>query len=351
MKILTYFFILLLTAITLSSCETTYKFSIEVPKKTTIGKTVTATLKEKNNNPIDSVQFFLNGKQLASKNNSITINTESIGVGKQYITALTFYPGKTKKTNNSFEIFANKAPEVYGYKLINTYPHDAKAYTQGLEYHNGYLYETTGRKGQSTLRKVDIKSGKVIQKIDLDKKYFGEGMTIVKDKIFWLTWQAKKGFVYNLNDFKQVGEFNYNRSKEGWGLTHNATELIKTDGSHNIWFLNQETQKEKRKIQAYTNKYAVDKLNEAEFFNGKLYINRWMTEKPVKSIFVIVNPENGVVEGLANLNGLRKEVLKSQKLEDDDVLNGIAFDNENNRLFVTGKHWSKLFEIELVKKQ
>ncbi len=338
------FFIMLMV---ISACNEGYKFSLETPKKTTLNKVITVTLTEKNNKQVDKVQFFVNGKEVASEGNSASINTKDFGVGKHQISALAFYPGKSKKTNNSFEVLADKAPAIYEYKIINEYPHDKKAYTQGLEFYNGFLYETTGRRGQSTLRKVELKTGKVLQKIDLDKKYFGEGMTIVNNKIIWLTWQNKKGFVYNVDTFEQEKEFSYNKSKEGWGLTHSETELIKSDGTHKIWFLNPETQEEKRAIQVYTNKYALKDLNELELINGKIYANKYQ-----QNAIVIIDPNTGIVEGIANLKNLKKEMEKTQKLvPQDEVLNGIAFDKENNRLFVTGKNWGKLFEIELIKKQ
>lgn len=330
----------------MNACTDDYKFTLETPKKTTLNESITITLNEKNNLPIDKVQFFVNGKEISSEGNSVTLNTTDYGVGKHTVSALVFYPEKTKKKNNSFEILADKAPVVYGYKIINEYPHDKTAYTQGLEYYNGFLYETTGRKGQSTLRKVEIKTGKVLQKIALDKKYFGEGMTIVNNKIIWLTWQGKKGFVYDLETFKQEKEFSYGKSKQGWGLTHNETELIKSDGSNKIWFLDSETQKEKRSIQVYTNKYALDNLNELELVEGKIYANKYQ-----QNAMVIIDPNSGIVLGVANLSGLEKEMSKTQKLvSEDEVLNGIAYDTENKRLFVTGKHWGKLFEIQLVKK-
>jgi glutaminyl-peptide cyclotransferase len=171
-------------------------------------------------------------------------------------------------------------------------------------------------------------------------------MTIVNDKIFWLTWENKKGFVYDLKTFEQKKEFAYVKSKEGWGLTQNETELIKSDGTNKIWFLDKDTQKEKRSIQVYTNNRAVDKLNELELINGKLYANKWQ-----QNTIIIINPNTGIVEGLADLRGLKKEMEKTQKLiPQDEVLNGIAFDAQNNRLFVTGKNWGKLFEIKLIKK-
>ena len=253
---------------------------------------------------------------------------------------------KTNKSKGSFEIFPTEKAAIYGYKIINTYPHDSTAYTQGLEFHNGFLYETTGRRGQSSLRKVELTTGKVLQKIALANKYFGEGMTIVNDKIHWLTWQNKKGFTYDLETFKQEKTFKYGKSKEGWGLSHNETELIKSDGTHKIWFLNPETHEEKRSIQVYTKGRALDNLNELEYIDGKIYANKYLN-----SAIIIINPETGVAEGIVNLKGLTKEMQKTQKLKpEDEVLNGIAYDTKNNRLFVTGKNWGKLFEIALVKK-
>jgi glutaminyl-peptide cyclotransferase len=330
-----------------TSCSDVYKFSLQHKKQVKLNESVKITLKEKDNKPINKVQFFLNGKEIVSDGVSTSINTTNLGVGKHQISALVFYPEKTKKVNNFIEVLANKTPIVYHYKIINEYPHDTKAYTQGLEYYNGFLYETTGHRGKSTLRKVEIKTGKVLQKIDLNKKYFGEGMTIYNNKIYWLTWQAKKGFIYNLDTFKQEKEFNYNSSKEGWGLTHNNLELIKSDGTHKIWFLDPETLKEKKSIQAYTNKYAVKDLNELELIDGKIYANKYQ-----QNAIVIIDPVTGIVEGIANLKGLKKEMEKTQKLvPQDEVLNGIAYDSDNNRLFVTGKNWGKVFEIELIKKQ
>ncbi|MFY0630100.1 MAG: glutaminyl-peptide cyclotransferase [Flavobacteriaceae bacterium] len=351
MKTFNRIFLLLLTIITLASCETEYEFNISTPKTAILNDEITITLTEENSNPVEEITLFINGKEISSTDGTAKISTKDLGVGKHSITALVTYGEKSsKKVNHTLEVFSNKPYENYGFKIINTYPHDSKAYTQGLEYHNGFLYESTGQRGKSTLRKVELKTGKVVQKINIDKKYFGEGMTIVDDKIYLLTWQARKGFVYDLETFKLEKEFSYKRSDQGWGLTHSDTELIKSDGTTRIWFLDKETQKEKRYIQAYSDKRKVDKLNELEYINGKIYANWWITDKPVKSVIVIINPENGVIEGVANLKGLRDIILKDQKLKDDHVLNGIAFDAENNRLFVTGKNWGKLFEIELLKK-
>ena len=347
MKIRLIIILSIISSLFIISCNDNYKFTLEVPKNTTLNKSITAMVKEQNDKPIDSIHFFINGIKSISKENATTINTQDFGVGKHQISALIFYPEKTKKINNSFEVLASKSPEVYTYKIINSYPHDTKAYTQGLEYHKGFLYETTGRRGQSSLRKVEISTGKVVKKIELDKQYFGEGMTILNDKIFWLTWQAKKGFVYNLETFQLEKEFAYDNSAEGWGFTNNGVDLIKSDGTHKIWFLDSESQKEKRFIQVYTNKYAVDDLNKLELIDEKLYTNKYQ-----QNAIVIIDIKTGEVLGVADLTDLKKEMEKTQKLvANDEVLNGIAYDKENNRLFVTGKNWGKLFEIELIKKQ
>ena len=171
-------------------------------------------------------------------------------------------------------------------------------------------------------------------------------MTIFNDKIHWLTWKNKKGFIYDLETFEQEEAFQYGKSKEGWGLAHSKTELIKSDGTNKIWFLDPITHQEKRSIQVYTNDRALDNLNELELINGKIYANKYL-----KSAIIIINPETGVAEGIVNLKGLVREMQKTQELKpEDEVLNGIAYDAKNNRLFVTGKNWGKLFELELVKK-
>jgi len=334
-----------LLLIVFTSCNDAYKFKLTTTKKIVINQVTTAKLTEVYNKPIDSIQFFVNGKRVASKGNSININTKELGVGKFTVTALAFYPEKTKKVNNSIEVLSNIEPSIYSYTIIDTYPHDKTSYTQGLEFYNGFLYETTGKKGKSVLRKIALKTGKVLQETKLDAKYFGEGMTILNGNIFWLTWQARKGFIYDLETFKQKGEFAYTWSAEGWGLTNDGTHLIKSDGTHKIWFLDPETQKEKKSIQVYTNKYSLKELNEIEYINGKIYANKWQ-----QNSIVIIDAKTGIVEGVANLSGLKKEIEKTQTITDqDEVLNGIAFDKETGRIFVTGKHWGKLFEIELVK--
>ena len=332
--------------ILLFSCKSEHKFVLNVPKKIQTNQELSISVSEKNNKAIDSVQFTLDDKKIESKNNSAILKINDFKLGKHVITAIVFYENKTKKISETVYFLADTPPDIYTYKIINTFPHDKGAYTQGLEFFNGFLYEGTGKEGSSSIRKVDLNTGKVLQKQDLDAKYFGEGITIFNNRLYQLTWQGGIGFVYNLETFKQEKTFNYTKSREGWGLTHNGEKLIKTDGTEYIWFLDPETLVEESYIEVYTNERKVEKLNELEFVNGLIYANIWQ-----QNSILMVNPNTGKVEGVANLNGLKTTIEKEQKLEnDDEVLNGIAYDKENNRLFVTGKHWSKLYEIELIKK-
>ncbi len=336
-----FFFLSLI--ILLTACKKDYDFVLKTPKKIAADKTLTISFKEKNNLPIDSVHFIIDGKKIPSKSaTEASLKIDNYSLGKHSVGALVFYPEKTKKVTHSVAFMATKAPNVYTYKIINTYPHDIKAFTQGLEYHNGFLYETTGQYGTSSLRKVALKTGKVLQKIDLDKQYFGEGMTVLNNKIHTLTWKKGVGFVFDFDTFKKEKEFKYRKSLEGWGFTNNGEKLIKSDGTERLWFLDPNTHKEVSFIEAYTNKQKVINLNELEYVNGKIYANIWQ-----KNSILIINPKNGQIEGVANMAGLQKKVTQHPKL---DVLNGIAYDKKNDRLFVTGKNWDKLFEIELFKK-
>jgi len=330
---------LVLIASFLGSCGNSYRLKLSSPESLKINENLTISVTEENSKPIDSVRYYLNGKRLSGSEN---INISGNKLGAHSISATVFYGEDQKKLTNTILFFADKSPQIYSYEIVNEYPHDEKAFTQGLEYHNGYLYESTGKLGESTLRKVELKTGKVLQKIDIDKSLFGEGMTIFNNNIYMLTWQGGKGFVFNLETFEKEKEFQYAQSKEGWGLTHNSEKLIKSDGTDKIWFLNPETGAEESHIEAYTIDRAVPKLNELEFIDGKIYANVWQ-----RNSIVMINPKTGALEGIADLKGLQEKV--GQK-GDDNVLNGIAYDSENDRLFVTGKYWNTLFEVKLNKK-
>ena len=339
-------FSILLISFALISCKSEYKFTLNAPEKIKSNQELSISISEKSDQLIDSVQFSLSSKKIKAIQNKASFNLNDLRLGKHQLTAIVFYENKTSKVNKTIYVLADSAPEIYNYKIVNTYPHDSKAYTQGLEYYNGFLYEGTGRNGTSSIRKVELKTGKVLQQSDLDEKYFGEGITIFNNKLHQLTWKAGFGIVYNLESFEKEKEFKYTKSREGWGFTNNGDKLIKTDGTERIWFLNPDTLIEENYVEAYTDERKVEKLNELEYVNGLIYANIWQ-----QNSILMVNPTNGKIEGVANLNSLYDEISKEQNLDgSDEVLNGIAYDKENNRLFVTGKHWSKLFEIELIKK-
>jgi len=336
-KIISVFTILVIFL--LISCGNKYKLQLDSPKTIQVSESLKVFVVEKNRNPIDSVKYFIDGKEFL---NNESLDIHNYRLGKHAISATVYYAGQNKKLNNTIYFLAKKAPELYKFEIINEFPHDKNAFTQGFEFYNGFFYESTGQRGKSTLRKTEIETGKILQKIDIDKKHFAEGMTIFNNKIYLLTWQNKVGFVYNLETFELERTFDYKSSKEGWGLTHNNKHLIKTDGTERMWFLNPETLEEEKYIETYTNKRKAEKLNELEFINGKIYANLWQ-----KNSILIVDPSSGAIEGIVNLKGLQS---KAAQEGDDNVLNGIAYDKENDRLFVTGKNWSKVFEIKLLKK-
>jgi glutamine cyclotransferase len=220
--------------------------------------------------------------------------------------------------------------------IVNEYPHDQTAFTQGLVFEDGVLYEGTGLYGQSTLRRADVETGDVTKLYSLSDNFFGEGITVFDDRIIQLTWKSGKGFVYDKNSFELLSEFEY--STEGWGITHNGTSLIMSDGTSTLYFLDPETFQTVDQIEVH-DKEPVTRVNELEYINGSVYANIWQTDN-----IAIINPQTGNVTGWIDLTGLK--VLVNQTTR--DVLNGIAYDPNEGRLFVTGKKWSKLFEIQLV---
>lgn len=242
-----------------------------------------------------------------------------------------------------FLSFLNAAPDsntpMYGYKIVHTYPHDRNAFTQGLEYHDGFLYEGTGLNGRSGIRKVELETGKVLQETPLDARYFGEGITLLDQRLFELTWQAERGFVYDRSTFRVLRSFEY--PGEGWGLTNNGHQIYMSDGSSQIRIWNPATLAELRRILVHDGHKPVNMLNELEYVRGEIYANVWQTNKIAR-----IAPSDGHIVGWIDLSGL----LTTAEAISADVLNGIAWDAAKNRLFVTGKLWPKLFEIQLVRK-
>lgn len=228
----------------------------------------------------------------------------------------------------------------YTYRVVHAYPHDPQAFTQGLVYHDGFLYEGTGLKGHSSLRKVKLETGEVLQKTDLPADLFGEGVAIFGSQIFQLTWQSHEGFVYKISDFQFVHEFSY--PGEGWGLTSNNREIFMSDGTAEIRVLDPQNLKEKRRFTVRDGDKPIDQINELEWVGGEIYANVWQTDRIAR-----ISPSDGHIVGWIDLAGLLSPVYH---LEPGAVLNGIAYDAVHKRIFVTGKLWPKLFEIAVVPK-
>ena len=228
---------------------------------------------------------------------------------------------------------------IYGYEIVHTRPHDREAYTQGLVFHEGKLLESTGQEGRSSLRKVEPETGKVLKKVNIPSPYFGEGITLLKGKIYQLTWQHQLGFIYDSESFEKVGEFNY--SGEGWGLTSDGSSLIMSDGTNRIRFVDPSNFQVTRTISVMDGSAAVNNLNELEYVHGEIYANIWHQERLAR-----IEPQTGRVLGWIDLTGLR---ARSEATSHEAVLNGIAYDEDKDRFFVTGKLWPKLFEIRIKK--
>jgi glutamine cyclotransferase len=227
------------------------------------------------------------------------------------------------------------APPNYTYEVVKVYPHDQNAFTQGLVIENSVLYEGTGLYGNSTLRRVDLETGNVTQLYLLPADFFGEGITIFGDKIIQLTWQSQKGFVYDKQSFELLREFSY--PTEGWGITTNGTQLIISDGTANLYFLDPETFEKTGQVEVHDNGN-VRNINELEYVNGEVYANIWRTDKIAR-----IDPNTGQVKAWIDLTG----IYTPENSDPNDVLNGIAYDAEGDRLLVTGKRWPQLFQIKL----
>lgn len=338
------YFILITLSILFINCgdskSNTNKLSIRTDAEDNVvklGETIQLSIYNPNNINIVSVSYELNGVPV---NESFQLSDQRLGV--QTITASIDLGEAKEEIFTKITILNDELPKIYGYSIINEYPHDITSYTQGLEFYNGVLYESTGQYGESKLRKVNYKTAEVLKNIGLADQYFGEGLSILKDKIYQLTWREQTGFVYDVNTFERISSFKYGQSKEGWGICNDGNILYKSDGTENIWLLNSETLAEDYKLQVYTNKGKIVGLNEMEWINGKIYANRYQ-----KNGVAIINPKNGAVEGVIDFSPLRQLVTQHQGL---DVLNGIAYNPETETIFVTGKRWDKLFEVKVFEK-
>lgn len=235
---------------------------------------------------------------------------------------------------------ADATVKEYKLDVVAEYPHDTDSYTQGLFFHNGEMYETTGLHGKSTLRKVDIQTGRPVKKLDFDKKYFLEGSVVFGDNLYVLTWESRIAFIYDANTLEYKSSWRYPR--EGWGITTDGKKLIASDGSANLYFMDEEF-KVDRKVTVTLNERPVRWLNELEYIDGKIWANVYTTDE-----IVIIDPKSGKVEGVIDCRGLLPDKLRRPET---DVLNGIAINPQDGKIYLTGKNWPKLYEIIIVEKR
>ena len=334
---------LLLSLVFLKACgdEATPKITLKPNANTYVaGDTLTVDLRHKKSLALTQVQYFLDDAPITLP----YVFTEE-KLGDHLLTASAQLEGKeVKAKERSVRLLKSSPPELWTYTLLNEYPHDQEAYTQGLEFDGEILYESTGLNGKSSLRKVNYTSGEIIQSIPLDATYFGEGLTLLNDKVYQLTWQENTGFIYDKESLNMKTSFSYDQSKEGWGLCNDGEFLYKSDGTAKIWKLDPDTGKELGYIEATTNKTILKNINELEWVDGKIYANTYQSQKEV---VVIIDPSTGAIEAVVDFSGLKEKVAQIPSL---NVLNGIAYHPQRKTFFITGKNWSKLFEVTLQKK-
>lgn len=334
-------------AASLTACNKEIKFLIDASNlkgQYHNGENVTLNVKEENNAAEStSVEYFIDGKKAGTSQGTAPygLKLEGLKLGYHNIKAVVKYDGKEAETEETrIEVVSPIAPKVITeYEIVNTYPHDITSYTQGLEFYRDTLFEGTGQYKESKLRKVDYKTGKVYSQVELEGKYFGEGVTIFNDKVYQLTWKENTGFIYNPGNLKKIKDFTYFREIQGWGLSHDDKYLYQSDGTEKIYKLDPETLKEADYINVYTQSNKVEALNELEWINGKLYANVYQQDA-----VAIIDPATGIVEAVIDFSALKGKVTQHPEL---DVLNGIAWNPKTNTLFVTGKNWDKMFEIRI----
>jgi glutamine cyclotransferase len=291
---------------------------------------------------VDSIALFANDKYInsvAGSERSLVWSTYSSDVGTNQLKTVTYFNDSTTETRNiAVFLLSDLKPKNYSYRIINVFPHDIHAYTQGLVYEDGYLFESTGQYGQSSLRKEKPENDELLKTLNLESKYFGEGIAVVGDRIIQLTWREQMAFIYDKNSFTLIRKIHF-PIQEGWGLAYNGKNLIMSDGSSFLYFLDPEYLSELSRIEVADNTGPVNSLNELEYIDGKVYANVYG-----KDYIVVIDPESGKVTGKINFSGLLKP---EDRTPDTDVLNGIAYNPVNHHLFITGKNWPKLFEVSL----
>ena len=291
-------------------------------------------------NPPDSVAIFFEGNHIITLKSEplkyVVDNNMIATTGRKSLKAIPYKDGKQQNQVTRFlTVFSDQAPIRYGYKVVQSYPHDTHAFTQGLFFDNGFLYESTGLETTSWLREVEIETGIPNRQSNLDNSLFGEGATLYDGRIFQITWRNKVGFVYDKATFRQINKIYY--STEGWGLTTVGDKLVLSDGSNTLYFHDPETFAVVSTIEVYDNEKRVDSLNELEYIEGEIWANIFTTD-----IIARIDPVSGKVKGYIDLTGIFPQNERNHEAE---VLNGIAYDKDTKRIFVTGKMWAKLFEI------
>lgn len=299
------------------------------------------TLLNSKNKTIDSVAYFLNDKRILSTkgNGKFTLDLSGKKLGYQNVKALVYFEGDTVSTKTRVEVASGVTPKLLKYTIVNTYDHDVDAFTEGLEFFRDTLVESTGQNGKSYFAKIDYKTGKAYKKVAIDQQYFGEGITVLNNKIYQLTWQSATGFIYDANTLKKLKTFPFDKKIEGWGMTNDGKNIYQSDGTEKIWTMDPETQKLTDFINVYTNDSKIKSVNELEWVNGKIYGNIWQ-----KDAIAVINPQTGAVEAVMDLTALKAKITNKEA----DVLNGIAYNKKTNTLFVTGKNWNKIFEIKVI---
>jgi glutaminyl-peptide cyclotransferase len=357
MRTLTVFtFLVLVTSFVLVNCAQSSKrtrkpvTSIKITpkdKKYTVGDKLTVNFKTKvKDGTLSKTEFFVDGKSVYTSDKiegSFEIESRNFEVGTRYLKAIsTLSDGTMGENYTDFLLLSDLTPQKYSYKTINAFPHSIEHFTEGFEIRNGILYESTGQEGTSSIYKIDISNWKVIQENKLENKYFGEGITILNGKVYQLTYKTQIGFVRDLTTLELIKTFTY-KNAQGWGLTNDGKYLIMSDGTEYLTYLDPETLKEVKRIQVCNQKGVVINLNELEYINGEIWANVWTTD-----IIVQIDPKTGKIVAEIDLKGLLTSNITNQKAS-VDVLNGIAYDHDTNKIYVTGKLWPKIFEIELVK--
>ncbi len=304
-------------------------------------ETISLGIVNEKNKKVDSIVYYFDNKRITSVKGAekVSYDLKDEKFGKKSIKGLVFFDGKTEEVSTSIEVVSSIEPKLLAYEILKTYNHDIGAYTQGLEFYNGILYESTGQYGRSSIRKTEANTGKVISKVNLENRFFGEGITILNNKLYQLTWREKKGFVYNPENLEKIGEFEYFKNIEGWGLCNDGKNIYFSDGTETIYIIDPETMQQVDYINVYTALTKIPGVNEMEWIDGKIFANIY-----TRDAIAIINPKTGAVENVIDLSTLKSKVTQHGEL---DVLNGIAYNSKTNTIFVTGKNWDQMFEIQI----